>query len=119
MGNVRGNRFSRNHITLDPEHKEFWQFTWHEIGVYDLPAMIDTVLMKTNQNQLNYVGHSQGGSILAVLLSERTEYNGMISSAHLIAPAIILKHYNPVFHPFLKHLNGLKVCALCHCVGKN
>lgn len=32
MGNARGNIFSRNHTTLDPEKGQFWKFSWHEIG---------------------------------------------------------------------------------------
>lgn len=135
MGNARGNTFSRyktlnyfnlsqkysefalfffltrNHTRLDPDGDEFWQFEWHDIGVYDLPAMIDFILAKTKQSQLNCVGHSQGGTVLAVLLSERPEYSKKISIAHLLAPAIILKHYNPVFQPALDNLYQIKVSS--------
>lgn len=52
--------FSRNHTSLSPEKPEFWQFSWHEIGYYDLPTMIDYILLQTNKTKLAYVGHSQG-----------------------------------------------------------
>lgn len=93
--------------------KSFHSFclqSWDEIGSSDLPAIIDFILDKTQQNQLYYVGHSQAGSAIAVLLSERPEYNEKISSVHLIAGAIFLKYYNQVFEPFLKNLNEIKVC---------
>lgn len=88
---------------------EFWQFSWHEIGVYDLPAMIDFVLNYTGHNRLIYVGHSQGGTSVCVLLSERPEYNQKLSSVHILAGAIIMDYYNYAMYPMLKNLNYLRV----------
>lgn len=76
----------------------------------DLPAVIDFILEKTQQTQLTYVGHSQGGSAIAVLLSERPDYNEKILSIHLMASAIFLKYHNRILEPFLKNLNEIKVC---------
>lgn len=119
MGNARGNTFSRNHTTLNPNEKDFWQFEWHEIGIYDLPAMIDFILAKTQRDQLICAGHSQGGSVLAVLLSERPEYNDKISLTHLIAPAIIMKHYNVLLKPALNNVDQLKVNFNFHLLKGN
>lgn len=49
MGNYRGNAESRNHLYLSPERRKFWEFSWHEMGEYDLPAMIDHVLKQTGK----------------------------------------------------------------------
>lgn len=81
------------------------------MGSSDLPATIDFILDKTQQDQLTYVGFSQGGSVIAVLLSERPEYNEKIASVHLIAGAIFLKYYNHALEPFLKNLKEIKVCS--------
>ncbi|KAF2891448.1 hypothetical protein ILUMI_14725 [Ignelater luminosus] len=45
MSNVRGTRYSRKHTYLDPERHslEFWDFSWHEIGVIHIPTMIDYI----------------------------------------------------------------------------
>lgn len=59
MGNCRGNRYSRNHIYLDPDHKDFWDFSFHELGNMDAPAMLDYILTKTGFEKAHYVGHSQ------------------------------------------------------------
>lgn len=97
MGNARGNTYSRNHTTLDPENPKFWQFSWHEIGVFDLPAMIDYILAYTNQLQLIYVGHSQGATSIFVLLSEHPEYNKKIAMVHAMTPPIFLRGNHPAF----------------------
>lgn len=38
-------------------------FSFHEIAIYDIPATIDFILMKTRQEKLYYIGHSQGGTL--------------------------------------------------------
>lgn len=60
LGCTRGDTYAMNHKKLDPIKKEFWDFSFHELGLFDLPAMIDRVLMITNSKKLFYVGHSQG-----------------------------------------------------------
>ncbi|CRK93814.1 CLUMA_CG007341, isoform A [Clunio marinus] len=85
MGNARGNKHSTRHKTFSTNSKQFWKFSWHEIGFYDLPAMIDFVLNFTRSKQLFYVGHSQGTTSLLVLLSSRPQYNEKIIQAHLMA----------------------------------
>ncbi|XP_068084387.1 lipase 3 [Anabrus simplex] len=75
LGNVRGNLYCKNHITMKPSDPEFWKFSWHEMGMYDLAASIDYILNTTGHEQLFYVGHSMGGTMAYVLLSMRPEYN--------------------------------------------
>lgn len=86
MGNARGNVYSKNHATKSPLLPPFWDFEWHDIALYDLPAMIDYILYTTQQDALHYVGHSQGTTTFMVLLSTITGYNKKIKSAHLLAP---------------------------------
>ncbi|XP_017005588.2 lipase 3 [Drosophila takahashii] len=92
LGNARGTTHSRGHRTLATSDARFWQFSWHEIGVYDLPAIVDYVLARTNRRQVHYVGHSQGTTVLLVLLSQRPEYNVRFANAALMAPVAFLQH---------------------------
>ncbi|XP_026319815.1 lipase 3-like [Hyposmocoma kahamanoa] len=106
LGNARGNRNSRFHVSLDPDAnaQEFFDFTWHEIGVYDIPAMIDYILEETGNQRLHYIGHSQGGTAFFVMASMRPEYNEKIALAHLLAPAGYKTHFP---HPILRPLTPL------------
>lgn len=60
MGNARGTRNSRKHITLDPDDEKdkfpFFDFSFEEIGTKDIPAMVDYALRVTGQSQLHYIG---------------------------------------------------------------
>ncbi|XP_017102667.2 lipase 3-like isoform X2 [Drosophila bipectinata] len=92
LGNSRGNLYGRRHKKLSPEKEQFWQFTFHELGVYDLPAQIDYVLNITQQKELQFVAHSLGGTEFLVMLSENPQYNRFFRSVHLLAPLVFCTH---------------------------
>ncbi|XP_036330296.1 lipase 3 isoform X1 [Rhagoletis pomonella] len=92
LPNARGTTFSKRHIAMDSSMASFWNFTWHEIGYFDLPAVVDYVLETTGNKQVHYVAHSQGSTVFFVLLSERPEYNDKFVSASLLAPVAFLAH---------------------------
>ncbi|KAK8778014.1 hypothetical protein V5799_020643, partial [Amblyomma americanum] len=75
LGNTRGSIFGRKHRTLDVRSKSFWNFTFHEHALYDMPAQIDYVLANTGQRQLLYMGISQGTLSFFAMMSEKPEYN--------------------------------------------
>ncbi|XP_072755925.1 lipase 3 isoform X1 [Anoplolepis gracilipes] len=87
LGNNRGNIYSRNHITLSPTDRAFWNFSYHEFGIYDLPAMIDYVLYATGHKKIFYIGHSEGTTQFWVMASEKPEYNSKIILMIGLAPA--------------------------------
>lgn len=87
LPNSRGNYYSRKHISKNPDipSSDFWNFSWYELAVHDLPAVIDYVLKQTNNKKLYFVGYSQGTSTLLTLLAERPDYNDRIYAASLMA----------------------------------
>uniref|UniRef100_A0A182IQC4 Lipase n=1 Tax=Anopheles atroparvus TaxID=41427 RepID=A0A182IQC4_ANOAO len=101
LGNTRGNRYSRNHSRLSTEEREFWDFSFHELGLYDLPAMVDHVLEQTGARRLHYIAHSQGTSMFFVLNALRPEYAGKFQLMQALAPAAFVTHLK---HPFLRFL---------------
>ena len=60
--------------------------------------MIDYVLETTNEEQVNYIGHSNGALMLYVLLSEKPEYNAKITSFMALAPSVFIHtEYTMIF----------------------
>lgn len=97
IGNVRGTRYSKQHTTLDNKSSSYWNFSWHEMAVKDLPANIDYILKYTGNKKLSYVGHSQGTTVFFAFLSELPEYNDKINEMHALAPIMSGRYSrNPV-----------------------
>ncbi|XP_044249359.1 lipase 3-like [Drosophila takahashii] len=88
LGNARGNTYSRQHKHIHPDTSDFWRFSWHEIGVYDLAAMLDYALAESQSNSLHFVAHSQGTTTFFVLMSSLPWYNEKMRSVHLLAPMV-------------------------------
>uniref|UniRef100_A0A8D8UDK4 Gastric triacylglycerol lipase n=1 Tax=Cacopsylla melanoneura TaxID=428564 RepID=A0A8D8UDK4_9HEMI len=92
LGNARGNTYSRSHITYSPLDLAFWDFSFHEMGYFDLPAEIDFILNKTSHAQLSYIGHSMGTTMFFVMASMRPEYNEKVLGQISLAPVAYLSH---------------------------
>ncbi|KFO76821.1 Lysosomal acid lipase/cholesteryl ester hydrolase, partial [Cuculus canorus] len=92
VGNNRGTSWSRRHQYLTDNQVKFWNFSFHEMAMYDLPAMIDFVLEKTGQQQIYYVGHSQGCSIALIAFSSMPELAQRVKMFFALAPAVTFKY---------------------------
>ncbi|KAG8260639.1 hypothetical protein J6590_092468 [Homalodisca vitripennis] len=92
MGNARGNIYSKAHETLHPDDPNFWNWTWDEMGRYDLPAVIDYILQVTGHQQILYIGHSMGTTMFFVLCSSRPEYNAKVRYMAALAPVAYMGH---------------------------
>ncbi|KAA0042881.1 triacylglycerol lipase 2 isoform X2 [Cucumis melo var. makuwa] len=90
IANTRGTRFSRRHTTLNPTDQAFWNWSWDELVLYDLPAVFDHVFQQTSQ-KIHYVGHSLGTLIVLASLSEGKLVNQLHSVAFL-SPIAYLSH---------------------------
>lgn len=101
MGNARGNTYSRRHVSLSPNHKDFWKFGWNEIGQIDLPNMINYVLNETGEPDLHYIGHSQGTTTFFVMAATQPHMNAKIKSMHALAPVAFCSNMKS---PFLRAL---------------
>ncbi|KFD66747.1 hypothetical protein M514_06850 [Trichuris suis] len=111
LGNVRGNTYSKQHVSLNPTMKRFWRFTFDQMAEYDLPAMVDYVLDFTNHSSLHYVGYSQGNLIGFACFSEAPDWaKDKIKSFHAFAPIAFLGNVKSAFaslRPFFWFLNWM------------
>ncbi|KAK1367703.1 Lipase [Heracleum sosnowskyi] len=91
IGNVRGTRFSKKHVSENfTNSNEYWDFSFVELGKYDLQASIRFVYEQTGQ-KVHYAGHSLGTTMLAVAALE-WNIEEMVKSATLLCPIIYLNH---------------------------
>ncbi|XP_026322442.1 lipase 3-like [Hyposmocoma kahamanoa] len=109
--NARGNKYSLRHTRSLPR-KQYWNFSYEEMGSRDLPATIDYILLNSSRPKLDYVGFSQGTTIFFVMASMRPEYNKKINHAVLLAPVAWVSNLKYPFIDILtQNLRQLTIAA--------
>ncbi|XP_053164947.1 lipase member M-like [Hemicordylus capensis] len=88
--NNRGTTWSRRHKTLSIDQEAFWDFSFHEMGIYDVPATIKFILQKTKQEGLYVITQSQGSTLGLVAFSAIPELAKKIKLFICLAPAYTL-----------------------------
>ena len=58
---------------MHTQKKEYFDFSYHDIGLKDIPAMIDMILEKTKVAKLTYIGHSQGTTAMFYALAKNQD----------------------------------------------
>lgn len=91
--NSRGNKYSLTHESFSTKDKEFWEFSFHEMGIYDIPANLRYIQNHTSVEKIIFVGHSQGTSQMFVALSDENsqEYvNSTVTKFVALGPVVYL-----------------------------
>ncbi|KAJ8717496.1 hypothetical protein PYW08_005895 [Mythimna loreyi] len=104
LGNARGNKYSRRHVTRWPVMSDFWQFSIDEIALHDLPAMIDFALEMTKQEKLYYIGHALGTTAFFALTATRPEYNDKVVMMYALSPMVYMTN---VRSPMIRMLSPI------------
>ncbi|RLW04135.1 hypothetical protein DV515_00005977, partial [Chloebia gouldiae] len=136
LANSRGDTWSLKHKTLKPCQKEFWQFSFDEIGKYDIPAELNFIMNKTGQKDVYYIGHSEGTTTGFVAFSTYPELSQKIKAVFALAPVVTITHAtSPLVtitrlpQPLIRLLLGCKgvlqyhelmkgpVTQFCACLG--
>ncbi|XP_029171213.1 lipase 3-like isoform X2 [Nylanderia fulva] len=105
FANFRGNIYSKKHTSLSPSSLEYWDFSFHEMGVYDLPAMIKFITNMRSQQLHSCIGHSLGTTTFYVMASERPEIAGMVQNMISLGPTAFIDNMKGLFRymtPFVK-----------------
>jgi len=97
LGNSRGNTYSRKHVTLDPDDLPYWDFSWDELGRYDIPASVDYILKRTQQKKLTYVGYSLGCALFFISAVDHPQLNDQIEMMIGLGPTSRVTQLHNIF----------------------
>eukprot|EP01025_Chloroclados_australasicus_P048409 TRINITY_DN5484_c1_g1_i1.p1 TRINITY_DN5484_c1_g1~~TRINITY_DN5484_c1_g1_i1.p1 ORF type:complete len:469 (-),score=11.46 TRINITY_DN5484_c1_g1_i1:360-1622(-) len=92
MGNSRGNSYSLLNQNVKASSAKFWDFSWDEMALMDIPATVDTVVQETQSQQLIYVCHSQGCLIGLAALASSQSLQQKVAKVIMLAPAVFVSH---------------------------
>jgi len=95
LGNSRGNKYSKLNNHISPLRREFWDYSFQEMGQYDVKANIQFILAFTGQAKLTYVGHSQGTSQMFAALGDPATapfVNSKVKKFIALAPIVYMTH---------------------------
>lgn len=108
MGNVRGNRFSREHAHFKVDSTQYWNFNRDDL-VKDARASIDYALDYAHQPHLVFVGHSQGCNVLLAMMATQPETRSKISIGLLLAPAAYVHNQKSKMMTYLANMQTDKL----------
>eukprot|EP00913_Durusdinium_trenchii_P034408 g32189.t1 len=95
LTNSRGNTFSRNHTELKPFlDKQFWNYTFDDMGYFDVVANVRYILNATSRKDLTFVGWSQGTSQMFVAAQgpDRDYLKSHVNLFVALSPVTYLTH---------------------------
>lgn len=70
VGNNRGNKYSHTHINKDIPNAEYYNYSFTEMGQFDIPAFYKHILKKTGADKITFIGHSQGTTQMFAALTD-------------------------------------------------
>jgi lysosomal acid lipase/cholesteryl ester hydrolase len=112
LPNNRGNKYSTNHTHLDVKSREFWQFTYDDMALSDLPAEFDYILGVTGAPQLSYLGHSEGTIQAFAGFSQNKTLASLARVFIALAPVAYVKHLESELLKIICDLHTDEIVAL-------
>lgn len=88
LGNNRGNKYSKKHISYHPSSAAFWNFSIDDFALYDIPDTIDYILYIVSQKTLVYIGFSEGSAQAFASLSINPALNKKVCLCIALAPSM-------------------------------
>ncbi|KAL1451128.1 hypothetical protein WDU94_003418 [Cyamophila willieti] len=91
LGCYRGSTYGRRHVNLTTADEKFWDFSFHEHGLYDAPKMIDHILAVTGLPKTAVIAHSMGNAVFMSMIAMRPEYNDKVHLFISMAPYAVVQ----------------------------
>ncbi|XP_053168001.1 lipase member M-like isoform X2 [Hemicordylus capensis] len=99
--NNRGTTWSRRHKTLSNNQNAFWDFSFHEMGMYDVPATINFIQQKTKVEGLYVISQAQGSTLGLIAFSAMPELAKKIKLFVCLAPTYTMVDIKGPTLPFM------------------
>lgn len=78
---------------VEVNRQAYFDYSYHEMGIYDLPAVFKLVVETTGQRTVNYIGHSQGTTQMLVgMMAREAFFRKHVDKCVLIAPVMNCHH---------------------------
>jgi len=86
----RGTEYSNVHEKYEYESKEFWEFSWEDMGVGDIKAALDHITEETQQ-KVGLIGYSMGTTQIfsAMSLDYEGYYKDRVYKVAQLAPCTV------------------------------
>ncbi|ODM99694.1 Lipase 3 [Orchesella cincta] len=88
IGNLRGNLNKNSGLG-----QMSWNYSFHEMGVYDVPAVLKYVTEYTGFRNVHYIGFSMGSTAMLTALSKQPNLNSMTRTGIILGPSIFQDNY--------------------------
>jgi lysosomal acid lipase/cholesteryl ester hydrolase len=79
------------------------------MGNYDIPASLNYVRNVTGQDKLTYIGHSLGGALFFVAMTQHPELNSKIDVMIGMAPASTVANVQTYYTLIFRYFNLIQV----------
>eukprot|EP00347_Sterkiella_histriomuscorum_P018552 403345077 len=117
LGNSRGNKYSHSHRNPSISNKDYWSFSFADMGTGDLPAVITYIKAVTGQDKLAFIGHSQGTTQMYYALAKNEDfYANSISVFVALGPVMKLTNSKSNLLQLIAHNDAL-LLATCQTLG--
>jgi|LakMenE01Jun11ns_1017448.scaffolds.fasta_scaffold9581054_1 pimeloyl-ACP methyl ester carboxylesterase len=74
LGNNRGVNDYSKHETLTEDDAQYWDYTFADMGKFDVSAMINFITLKTGLSKISYMGFERGNQQMFYALAYNEEY---------------------------------------------
>ncbi|GJQ83200.1 hypothetical protein Trydic_g18226 [Trypoxylus dichotomus] len=118
LGNFRGTRYSNKHRYLRKSDREYWNFSFDELGSFDVQSTIDLIHRTTKQPAI-YIGYSLGaiaGHVYSSAYPDEAENKVKVMIS--MAPATLIETSKSILRFFRPYWNLLQRLVNVHNHGE-